>query len=123
MSTFGSMMNGLLRSQGDVEAEEIAAECARPGCVTIGALAHRDRATITGTVHSVAVPPKSQRPEVRVELYDGSGILELVWLGRRSIIGVGPGTYLTVDGRVACDGLNARLVMYNPSYELLPHRG
>lgn len=123
MSGFTDLMSGLLRSQGDVEAEEIAAECARPGCATIGTISRRDRATVTGTVHSVAVPPKSQRPEIRVELYDGSGILELIWLGRRSIVGVEPGAYLTVHGRVACVGGNDRLVMYNPSYDLLPHRG
>ncbi|MGB3762553.1 MAG: OB-fold nucleic acid binding domain-containing protein [Ornithinimicrobium sp.] len=123
MSALTTLMSGLLRSQGDVEAEEIAAECARPGCVTIRSLSRREHATITGTVHSVAVPPKSQRPEVRVELYDGSGILELIWLGRRSIVGIEPGTYLTVQGRVACNGGNDRLVMYNPSYDLLPHRG
>ncbi|MGB3828980.1 MAG: OB-fold nucleic acid binding domain-containing protein [Ornithinimicrobium sp.] len=121
MSGFTDMMSSLLRSQGDVEAEELAAECARPGCVTIGTLAHRDQATITGTVHSVAVPPKSQHPQLGVELYDGSGILELVWLGRRSIGGIVPGAYLTVHGRVASEGSNERLVMYNPSYELLPH--
>ncbi len=121
--TISSVMSGLLRSQGAVEAEEIAAECARDGCVRIVSLNRRDKASITGTVHSVAVPPKSQRPEVRVELYDGTGILELIWLGRRTITGIDPGAYLTVNGRVACDGGSDRFVMYNPSYDLLPHRG
>lgn len=121
--TISSVINGLLRSQGAVEAEEVAAECSREGCVRIESLNRRDKARITGTVHSVAIPPKSHRPEVRVELYDGTGILELIWLGRRVITGIDPGAYLTVNGRVACDGGNERFVMYNPSYDLLPHRG
>ncbi len=121
--TLSSVVNGLLRSQGTVEAEETAAECAREGCVRIASLERRDKASITGTVHSVAVTPTSQRPEVRVELYDGTGFVELIWLGRRTIIGIDPGAYLTVNGRVACDGGSERFVMYNPSYDLLPHRG
>lgn len=121
--TLSSVMNGLLRSQGAVEADEIAAECGREGCVRIASLECRTKASITGTVHSVAVAPKSQRPEVRVELYDGTGILELIWLGRRTIAGIDPGAYLTVNGRVARDGGSERFVMYNPSYDLLPHRG
>jgi RecG-like helicase len=123
VSALTTMFSGLLRSQGDVEAEEIAAECARPGCVRIADLRHRDHATITGTVHSVAIPPKSDSPQIRVELYDGSGIVELIWLGRRSITGISPGAYLTVRGRVAYDDTTDRLLIFNPSYDLLPSRG
>ncbi len=123
MSGLRARVGALLRSQGDVEAEELAAECSRPGCVRIGTVAGSEKARITGTVHSVAVPPRSARPELRVELYDGSGVLELVWHGRRHIAGIEPGSYLTVDGRVAQQGSNDRPVMYNPAYDLLPHHG
>jgi len=123
VSALSAAFSGLLRTQGDVEADEIAAECARPGCVRIANLRHRDQATITGTVHSIAIPPKGQSPHIRVELYDGSGIVELIWLGRRSIAGIAPGAYLTVRGRVAYDDTTDRLLIFNPSYDLLPHRG
>jgi hypothetical protein len=123
VSALTTAFSGLLRSQGDVEAEEIAAECARPGCVRIASLRHRDQTTITGTVHSVAVPPRREAPEIRVELYDGSGIVELIWLGRRAIAGIIPGAYLTVRGRVAYDETTDRLLIFNPSYDLLPPRG
>jgi hypothetical protein len=122
VSSLSSAFAGLLRSQGDVEAEEIAAECARPGCVRIANLRHRDQATITGTVHSIAIPPRAKAPEIRVELYDGTGIVELIWLGRRSIAGISPGSYLTVRGRVAYDETTDRLLIFNPSYDLLPLR-
>jgi len=123
VSALSTAFSGLLRSQGDVEAEEIAAECARPGCVRISNLHHRDHASITGTVHSIAIPPKGRSPHIRVELYDGSGIVELIWLGRREIAGIAPGTYMTVRGRVAYDDTTDRLLIFNPSYDLLPSRG
>lgn len=118
MNAVGRLLNRLGRDQATMEAAEIAQECARPGCVTIATLTRCEVSQVTGTVHSLAVPPQETRPELRVELYDGSGILELVWLGRRSIAGVEPGAYLTVTGRVACE--DDRMVMYNPGYDLLP---
>lgn len=121
--TLATWVNSLIRSEADVEADEIAAECARPGCVTIYSLTPGAYVTITGTVHSIAVPPQSQSPQVRVDLYDGSGIIELVWLGRRSIRGIETGAYLTVSGRVARAPAGQRLRIYNPAYDLLPARG
>ncbi|MGB5951915.1 MAG: OB-fold nucleic acid binding domain-containing protein [Ornithinimicrobium sp.] len=121
--SLATWMNSLIRSEADVEADEIAAECARPGCVTICTVEPGSHVTITGTVHSIAVPPQSQNPQVRVDLYDGSGIIELVWLGRRAIRGVETGAYLTVSGRVARGPSAGRLCIYNPAYDLLPARG
>lgn len=121
--SLATWVNSLIRSEADVEADEIAAECARPGCVTIRTLKPGTYVTITGTVHSIAVPPQSQSPQIRVDLYDGSGIVELVWLGRRSICGIETGAYLTVRGRVAQDATGERLRIYNPAYDLLPARG
>ncbi|CAN5614107.1 OB-fold nucleic acid binding domain-containing protein [soil metagenome] len=116
-------MNSLLRSEADVEADEIAAECARPGCLAISTLEPGQQVSVTGTVHSIAVPPKSQSPQIQVDLYDGSGIVELLWLGRRSICGIETGAYLTVRGRVARDSAGERLRIYNPVYDLHPARG
>lgn len=120
MSRITQTLNAWGRDQALVEADEIASECARPGCSFISAIAEGEMAQVTGTVHSMAVQPHGSRPQMRVELYDGTAILELVWLGRRNIAGVEPGAYLTVSGRVALNGDN--LVMYNPGYDLLPAR-
>lgn len=121
--SLATWVGSLIRSEADVEADEIAQECARPGCVTISTLKPGHHVTITGTVHSIAVPPKSDSPQLRVDLYDGSGLVELVWLGRRAICGIEPGSYLTVRGRVAQDAHGERLRIYNPAYDLLPARG
>lgn len=106
------------QDQAAVEAADLSRECARPGCVRIAELTERCWGQVTGTVHSLAVPPHGSAPELRVELYDGSGVLGLVWLGRSSITGIEPGSYLTVTGRVAVQ--DDRLVMFNPGYDLLP---
>lgn len=118
MSPVHRFLERLSRDQASVEADEVARECARPGCTRIADLRRCEVSQVTGTVHSLAVPPRGSNPELRVELYDGSGILTLVWLGRRSIAGIEPGAYLTVTGRVACE--DDRMVMFNPSYDLLP---
>lgn len=106
------------QDQAAVEAADLSLECSRPGCVRIEELKERGWGRVTGTVHSLAVPPQGSPPQLRVELYDGSGVLGLVWLGRSSINGIEPGSYLTVTGRVAAT--DDRLVMYNPGYDLLP---
>ena len=55
---------------------------------------------------------------LEAELYDGSGVILVVWLGRRKIAGISPGRAIQVEGRIGT-GEGARL-MYNPRYELIP---
>jgi hypothetical protein len=43
----------------------------------------------------------------------------LVWTGRRKIAGVAPGKRIVVSGRGAPTGPKRRLLIFNPSYELL----
>jgi hypothetical protein len=60
-------------------------------------------------------------PALEAELFDGSGALDLVWLGRRTIDGVEPGRRIRVEGMV-CD-VDGRRTMFNPRYELRPRPG
>jgi hypothetical protein len=53
---------------------------------------------------------------VDAELFDGSGSVHLVWLGRSRIPGIEPGRALVARGRVSeHDGVK---VIFNPWYEL-----
>ena len=55
-------------------------------------------------------------PTLEAELYDGSGSLTLVWLGRKRVPGIEVGRVLTATGRL---GLReGGRVLYNPRYEL-----
>ena len=57
-------------------------------------------------------------PALEAELYDGTGSVVLVWLGRRRIAGIVPGCSIQVTGRVGRQ--DQTRVLYNPRYELIP---
>ena len=59
--------------------------------------------------------------DVGIELYDGSGTITVVWLGRRAIPGIDPGRTMVVCGRLTCNTENPTI--YNPKYELKPTAG
>ena len=63
----------------------------------------------------------SPAPALEVELYDGSGSISVVWLGRRRIPGIDPGRRMVVHGRLTCATENPTI--YNPRYELKPMAG
>ena len=67
------------------------------------------------------VRPRAGVPALVAELYDGTGSLSVVWLGRRQIAGVEPGRRMRVEGMVTeSDG---RPVLFNPRYELVATGG
>ncbi len=77
----------------------------------------REFVTLRGTLRAVTLRPRGGVPALEAELYDGSGVLTLVWLGRRRIAGIEPGRPLQVQGRIGVhDGVRT---LYNPRYELL----
>ena len=79
-------------SQAEIEADEERADAHRSvGCTPVDQLADRSRASVSGVIRSVTLRPREGVPALEAELYDGSGSLDLVWLGRREIGGVTPG--------------------------------
>lgn len=62
--------------------------------------------------------PLAGVPTLEVELYDGSGTVTLVFLGRRRIRGIEPGRSLVARGRLTTRA--GRPTLYNPAYELRP---
>ena len=65
--------------------------------------------------------PRANVPALVVEIYDGSKALNLIWLGRRRIAGIAPGTYLSAQGRVTYR--HGTPTIFNPAYEIRPVRG
>jgi hypothetical protein len=57
-------------------------------------------------------------PTLQAELFDGSGCVTLVWMGRRQIAGIEPGRVVVARGRLA--EKNGTSVLFNPWYELKP---
>lgn len=86
------------------------------GCQSIHDLHDREFVTVYGHVKHVTLAPRAGTPTLEAAVFDGSGVVTLVWLGRRKIAGVKPGASLIAHGRVSCH--EGRRVIYNPRYEL-----
>jgi RecJ-like exonuclease len=99
-----------------IDAEELRAEVASAGCEPVAACRKGKVVTVTGRLKSVVYTPRETVPTLEAELFDGSGSVTLVWLGRRRIPGIEPGRTVTARGRVAV--LDGKRVLYNPWYEL-----
>ena len=117
-----SAVRQVLASADQVVADEERALAAKAlGCSAVSSLTPREKGRATGVLRSVVLRPREGVPAVEAELYDGSGALDLVWLGRRTIAGIEPGRRVTVDGMV-CE-VQGRRTMFNPAYELRPKAG
>lgn len=88
-----------------------------PGTTRLGEVTHRGRSKVAGRIKTVRVQSWSGVPAFECTVVDGSGTLTLVFLGRRAIAGLNPGTRLTAEGTVG--SYQGRLAMLNPVYELL----
>jgi RecG-like helicase len=104
-----------------IEADELQEDAARMGCTPMCDLQDRQEATVSGTVRAVTLRPRVNVPALVVDLYDGSRTINLVWLGRRTIGGIQPGTYLRATGRVTLT--RGTPTIFNPAYEIVPQRG
>ena len=88
------------------------------GAVPIAEIDWRQRARIAGRVRTLTVQPLAGVPTLECVLVDGTGSISVVFLGRRQIAGIGPGTRLVVEGMVGDH--KGRLALVNPEYTLLP---
>jgi len=105
-------------NQDQEEAKELRKDTQKAGLVTISEAPERQRIIVQGTLKNVTLRPRGGVPALEAELYDGSGSISVVWLGRRRIGGVSPGRGIRVEGRIGVqDGVR---VMYNPRYDLRP---
>ena len=107
----------LSASESDLAAEEAQEDAVRHGGTPCGQIPNRTKACVCGTLRSVTLRPRGGVPALEAELFDGSGSVSLVWLGRRRIAGVEPGRRLKASGLVADD--DGQRVIFNPVYELL----
>jgi hypothetical protein len=101
----------------DQEARDLREAYAATGSDRIGDAPDRQVVCLRGTLRTVTLRPRGGVPALEAELFDGSGTITVVWLGRRRIAGIVPGKSLQVQGRIGRhDGVRT---MYNPRYELI----
>jgi hypothetical protein len=106
----------LTKSKSEQHAESLLGAVSAVGATPIGECVGGRETTVSGVLRSVTLRPKDTVPVVEAELYDGSGQLRLVWLGRRRILGITPGRSLIVTGRITAN--NNQPTIFNPRYEL-----
>mgnify|MGYP003704872921 CR=1 FL=1 len=98
-----------LTAEHDAELQSI--DCCHAG----------ERVAVRGMVRSLTVRPADTVPALEIELYDGTGAITVVWLGRRRMSGIEAGRTMVVHGRLTgAEGGRGQCTMFNPRYELKP---
>lgn len=115
---FGRLVHRLTAETHVLDAEDLQDTATRSGCCTCRDLIAGEDVRVAGRIRSIQYTPSEQSPTLSAELFDGSGSLQLVWLGQRRIPGIEPGRELVVRGRIAQQ--HGESTLYNPWYELIP---
>ncbi|MCL6537145.1 MAG: OB-fold nucleic acid binding domain-containing protein [Acidothermus sp.] len=102
-----------------LDAEEHQELARESGATPVGQCPERTPVRVVGMLRTVTIQPRGQAPCLQAELWDGTGSVELVWVGRRRIPGIEPGRSIKAEGRITRRD-DGRRVIFNPKYELLP---
>ena len=112
------LIDRLASDAEDLDDVELKAATSAQGATPIAQCRDREAVCIHGTLRTVTFQPRAGVPALQAELWDGTGAVTVVWLGRRSIPGINPGRAIKVRGRITA--LGGQRVIYNPVYELRP---
>lgn len=90
----------------------------RPEARTIADARDRMRVVLDGSIRDARTVTVGGAPAFRCTLDDGTGQIDLAFLGRRSVPGIAVGTWCRVEGTTMARG--GHLVVWNPLYSLDP---
>ena len=112
------LISRLTADAEELDDEELKAAVPAQGATPIAECRDREAVCILGTLRTVTFRPRAGVPALQAELWDGTGAVAVIWLGRRAIPGIAPGRAIKVRGRITA--LRGQRVIYNPIYELRP---
>ena len=112
------LINRLASEASELDDADLQAETSAQGATPIASCRDREAVCILGTLRTVTFQPRAGVPALQAELWDGTGAVTVVFLGRRAIPGINPGRAIKVRGRITA--LGGQRVIYNPIYELRP---
>jgi hypothetical protein len=118
----GLLRRTLHRLSADTDAldsQELQKHVADRGAQPVARCPNRERVAVHGVLRTVTLRPRGGIPSLEAQLFDGTGTVELVWLGRRRIGGIEPGRTLVASGLITMS--DGRRTMFNPLYELIPN--
>lgn len=111
------LFSRLAADPDELQADELQAEIqASAEAMPIGRCQDREQVCLVGTLRTVTFRPHAGVPALEAELWDGTGTVSVVWLGRRQIPGISPGRTIKLRGRITT--LRGNRAIYNPIYEL-----
>ncbi len=110
----------LLRRMNESDEERLAAEvrdwaASIPGTVRMADAELRKKAKLAGIVRRITILPVEGLEALEAVLWDGTGEVTAVWLGRRSIPGLALGSRLVIEGVLGFEHGERRIV--NPTFE------
>jgi hypothetical protein len=112
-------LHRLSADTSELDAEQMQKDVVDLGAQPVSQCPNRQRVSICGVLRTVTLRPRGGTPSLEAQLWDGTGTVELVWLGRRRIGGIEPGRSIVASGLItSADG---RRTMFNPLYELMPN--
>lgn len=112
------LLHRFFASAAELDAEQMQRKVVESGSTPACDVRPGQLVSVSGRLRTVVYTPRTTLPTLEAELYDGTDVVRLVWLGRRHIPGIEPGRPVRVRGRIAVrDG---RKVIFNPFYELEP---
>ncbi len=100
----------------EIDRRDLREEGESVGATAVVRCTRGEPVCVSGTIKQVVLRPRAGVPTLEAEVYDGTGSVTLVWLGRRRIRGVDPGRSLVARGRMTHH--DGRPAIYNPAYEL-----
>lgn len=109
-------LHRLVAGEGELEAAELLEESEDLGATPISRCFSGERVTVAGMLKTVTLRPHGGVPALEAALYDGSAVVQVVWLGRRRIAGIKPGAAIVVHGRLTQQ--SGGPTIFNPAYEL-----
>ena len=77
----------------------------------------RKTARISGRVAAVRIEANDSPPQFAIQIDDGTGRIDAIFMGRRTVPGIEPGVHVALEGTVCASESLPR--MFNPRYELL----
>ncbi len=110
-------LHQLTADETELEAQELQEQVAVRGAKAVSDCLDRDSVCVAGTIRSVTLKSLAGAPSLEAEVYDGSGSVVAVFLGRRRIPGIEAGRSVVLHGRLTMQ--DHRRTIFNPRYELI----
>ncbi|MBD3688829.1 OB-fold nucleic acid binding domain-containing protein [Nanchangia anserum] len=77
----------------------------------------RSRVRVCGVLRALTYPAPGAGGSFKATLWDGTGTIDLIWLGQSRVEGIRPGLNVIASGVVAERG--GVTCIYNPAYEVI----